>query len=444
MSVAQIPGAKPGANIRLGVDLIEKERFAGLVDRPGAVRRFAAGELAYAKTSGRVQEALAAAFAAKEAFFKAASGLLDDTTGIFWQPELVHDENGRPHLVLPVALQNRLAAAGATHIEVSITHDRTQVLAAVLLSATGGNGAVLSQIAPPGFVKWSPAARPVDALLASGWLPRRDKLAHKGSFGHVLVAGSSALYPGAAQMSAVAALKAGAGLVTLAAPAVVPVPTPELIRMVVPAPDGYLGVSAADALLAACAGKTPVIGMGMGRAAGTVDLCRRLFATPERKVIDADGLYALAQLATPPINAILTPHEGEMARLLGCSVQDVRADRLAAARLAAAQYQAVVVLKGAGTLTVTPDGAVFVNTSGNPGMATGGSGDVLSGIIGAWLAQGMQPVQAAAFGVYLHGLAGDLAATDKTEYALSALDIVRYLPQAYRQLLKMQNKLKYK
>lgn len=436
--MAHISGAKPGANIKLGVDLIEKERFAGLLARPGAARRFTAGELAYAKASGRAEEALAAAFAAKEAFFKAASGLLEDTAGIFWQVELCHAENGRPGLNLPADLAGRLAAAGVSHIEISITHDRTQVLAAVLLAASDTDGGVLSQIAPPGFVQWS-AARPVDARLAASWLPRRDKWAHKGTFGHVLVLGSSALYPGAAQMSAVAALKAGAGLVTLAAPAAVPAPTPELIRMVVPAPAGYLDLSAADVLLAACAGKTPVIGMGMGRADATIELCGRLFATPECKVIDADGLYALSQLGTPPVNAILTPHEGEMARLLGCTVADVRSDKLAAACRAAQKYQAQVVLKGASTLTVSPDGAAWVNTSGNPGMATGGSGDVLAGIIGAWLAQGMPPAQAAAFGVYLHGLAGDLAAADQTEYAMSALDIVRYLPQAYRKLQKIRD-----
>jgi NAD(P)H-hydrate epimerase len=124
-----------------------------------------------------------------------------------------------------------------------------------------------------------------------------------------------------------------------------------------------------------------------------------------------------------------------MARLLGCSVADVEADRLAAVRRCAEEYQSVVVLKGQRTLTTAPGMPVYVNTSGNPGMATGGSGDVLAGITAAWLAQGMQPLQAAAFAVYLHGLAGDLAAAEKTQYAMTALDIVHYLPAAYQQLL---------
>lgn len=435
--MVQIPG------VRLGVDLIEKARFAGLIDRPGVARRFSAGEIAYAKASGRAEEALAAAFAAKEAFFKAASGVLDDTVGIFWQAELAHDETGRPRLELAAPLRERLAAAGVAHIEISVTHDRTQVMAAVLLAAAD-NSDILPQIAPPGFVDWAAGAvRTLDLRTAANWLPRRERSAHKGNFGHALVVGGSAAYLGAPQMTALAALKAGAGLVTLAAPPDVPIPTPELIRMGLPAPNGYLDEAAADELPAAFWGKTPIIGMGMGRESGTIALCERLFAAPQPKVIDADGLFALAELACKPVAAILTPHEGEMARLLGISADEVRQDRLAAARMAAEKYQAVVVLKGADSLIAAPTGAVFANSSGNPGMATGGSGDVLAGIIGAWLAQGMEPLRAAAFGVYLHGLAGDLAAADKSEYAMTALDIVAYLPQAYARLLAVKNELKY-
>ncbi len=424
---------------KLGIDLIEKERFAGLVGRPGLARRFSAAELAFAQQTARTQEALAAAFAAKEAFFKAVSGVLADTSGIFWQAELLHSPNGRPYISLPPDLQARLAAQGIKNIEVAITHNRTTVLAVVLLSSDTAAAAPLpAEVIPPGFVDFAAGALcPVDGRLAASWLPLRSKTAHKGSFGHVAVLGGSALYPGAPQMSALAALSAGAGLVTLAVPQSVPSPTPEVIRHAV---DGQacLTVAAADELCALCADKTPVIGMGMGRAADTVNLCARLFALPQPKVIDADGLFALAQLGMQPVNAILTPHEGELARLLGSTAAEVAADRLTAARLAARRYASIVVLKGAQTLTVSPDGTEFVNTCGNPGMATGGSGDVLAGIIGAWLAQGMQPVQAAAFGVYLHGLAGDIAAAQKTQYAMRALDIVHYLPQAYKQLLDIK------
>lgn len=427
----------------IGIDLIEKERFAGLLNRPGTARRFTEGEIAYAKASGRAEEVLAAAFAAKEAFFKAASAVLADTTGIFWQAELTHDEVGRPHINLPQELAGRLAAAGATAINISITHNRTQVMAAVLLSGARDEQ-VLRQLTLPGFGEWAAGQlRPVDASLAAGWLPTRDVAAHKGSFGHALIIGGSQLYPGAAQMSALAAVHAGAGLVTLAAPADVSSPTPEVIRRRLPAPQGYLDEASVDELAELCAGKIPVIGMGMGRAEATIKLCEHLFALPQPKLIDADGLFALSQLGTAPVNAILTPHEGEMARLLAITPDEVRSDRLAAARRAAEKFHAVVVLKGARTLTVAPDGAAFVNTCGNPGMATGGSGDVLSGIIGALLAQGLAATQAAALGVYLHALAGDLAAAEKTLYAMSALDIVDYLPRAFARVLNIKKEMKY-
>lgn len=429
---------------KLGVDLIEKERFAALAGRSGTARRFTAAELAFAEKSGRAEEALAAAFAVKEAFFKAASGVLSDTDGIFWQAELLHSPDGRPHLNLPPDLQGRLTAAGVKNIEVSVSHNRTMVLAAVLLSgAEAGEGAqILREIVPHGFAEWSAGeVRPLDVAWAAACLPRRDNSAHKGSFGHTLIVGGAAEYPGAPQMSACAALSTGAGLVTMAVPDFVPAPAPEIIRHGISAPQGYLDIGAAEELICAAGGKIPIVGMGMGRNAGTIRLCERLFQLPQPKVIDADGLFALAQLQVPPKNAVLTPHEGEMARLLGVTAQEVSVNRLKCARQAAELYKSVVVLKGAKTLVVAPDGAAFVNVGGNPGMATGGSGDVLAGIIGAWLAQGMEPLRAAAFGVYIHSLAGDLAAAELSQYAMTAMDIVRFLPGAYRRLLAVKQKL---
>ena len=427
----------------LGVDLIEKSRFKNMTARAGTARRFTAGELAYAAATGREDEALAAAFAAKEAFFKAASGLLDDSQGLFWQAELVHDANGAPQIRLGEAWQEKLSAAGVRQILVSITHDREQVLAAVILSNAADEraAAIMADVAPQGFVPLYGGADPVhlpvrlDEQLVAGWLPRRSPHAHKGDFGHVLVVGGSAAYPGAPRMAAEAALRSGAGLVTLAAPAGIDALSPEVISCPLYAPNGCLGAASAAALQARWAGKIPVIGMGLGRAAETVELVADLAALPGDKVLDADGLFALAEAKIKPRQAVLTPHSGEMARLLGCTVADVEADRLSAVRRAAVDYQAVVVLKGPATLVAAPDGRCYQNSTGNAGMATGGSGDVLAGLIGGLLAQGMQPLRAAAFGVYLHGLAGDLAAAAQTQYAMTALDIVRHLPAAYKRLL---------
>ena len=152
-------------------------------------------------------------------------------------------------------------------------------------------------------------------------------------------------------------------------------------------------------------------------------------------VIDADGLNNLADelrpLAASAAPRILTPHPGEMARLTGLSIAEVQADREGVAARFAAEHRCVVVLKGQGTLIAAPDGALYVNTTGNPGMATGGTGDVLAGLTGGLLAQGADPVGAAALGAWLHGLAGDFAADSKTGRAMLARDLVDALPDAW-------------
>ncbi len=431
----------------IGVDLIEKARFAGMLQKPGFRRRFGQRELAFAAgfSGARQEEAMAAAFAAKEAFYKATADRVADSRELLWQPELLRDANGRPEISLPKELRQELSAGGVADVLISITHDRTQVCCVVLLVGEGSQAEArraLAELTPPGFRPLEQAADApleVTAELAAGWLPLRPRGAYKGDFGHVLAVGGSANYPGAPQMAALAALKAGAGLVTLAAPAGQPLPAAEIISQPLAARNGYLDMAALPVLQALWPGKTPVIGMGLGRAAETVELAVRLAALPGAKVIDADGLYALAETGARPCRAVLTPHSGEMARLLGITPAEVEGDRLAAVRQGAAKFAAVVVLKGRRTLTAAPDGRCFVNSSGNPGMATGGSGDVLSGIIGAWLAQGMEPARAAVFGVYLHGLAGDLAAAELSEYAMSATDIIKYLPAAYKRLLVVKN-----
>ncbi len=443
----------------LGVDLLEKRRLAGWLERPGVRRRFAAEEIAFAESSGRGEEALAAAFAAKEAFYKAASGLLladyalAEVQKMFWLAHLRRLPDGRPEIVLQEPLAGCLRAQGVEKILITISHDREQVLAAVLLLGADGAAAcaagekILAALRPAGFCPLLEAAdeRPIklDLDWAAKLLPVRPAAAHKGNFGRVLLVGGSSQYVGAAQLAAEAALHSGAGLVTLAAPWQIKPLSPEIMRLPLAAPAGYLAADCLPVLRDFMAANKPVLalGMGLGRAAETCALARALMQTEPPKVIDADGLFALAEQSQPPVNAVLTPHSGEMARLLGADwpVERVEAERLAAVRLCAEKYQAVTVLKGWHTLVCAPAVAgkqrLLVNTTGNPGMATGGSGDVLAGLIAGWLAQGLDGWQAAALAVFLHGLAGDLAAAARSQYAMTALDIVRFMPQAYLQIL---------
>ncbi len=253
---------------------------------------------------------------------------------------------------------------------------------------------------------------------ARALLPPRPIDGHKGTFGHVLVVGGSVGKTGAVLLAARGALRAGAGLVSVAAPrALHPLYAGALAEAMVvvldAAPGDALGPGQLEALLAALETRDAlVLGPGLGQSPESVALARALLArarTPA--VVDADALNAFAgDLAALRSDAprILTPHPGEAARLLARTTAEVQSDRPEAARALARASGAIAVLKGARTVVAAPDGALCVNPTGGPGLAAGGSGDVLAGVLGALLGQGRAPWDAARLGVYLHGLAGDL------------------------------------
>jgi NAD(P)H-hydrate epimerase len=182
-----------------------------------------------------------------------------------------------------------------------------------------------------------------------------------------------------------------------------------------------------------------VVGPGLGRFEGDVPWLKQLLSQVEAAVVDAGALDVWKEAVSdgwrPSARIVLTPHPKEMARLTGLSTADVQGDRIEVARQVARAYGCVVVLKGAYTVVADPHERVWINPTGNPGMATGGTGDVLAGIVGGLLAQGLAPLQAAAAGVYLHGLAGDLAAQKMGAPALVATDIVNMLGAAIRHLV---------
>ncbi|ABB32112.1 carbohydrate kinase, YjeF related protein [Geobacter metallireducens RCH3] len=274
----------------------------------------------------------------------------------------------------------------------------------------------------------------------------RDRRAHKGSFGHCLVVAGSTGKTGAAAMAANSAVRAGSGLVTLAVPerlnAILEMKTTE--AMTLPLPDGGAGrlvQDSAPALLEAIGGKSAVaLGPGISWHLDTARLIRHLVTKIETPlVIDADGLNALSEdpaiLQRKRSNCIvLTPHPGEMARLTGTSTAIIEADRIAAAREFAEQNGVYMILKGARTVIAAPDGRVAINGSGNPGMASGGMGDVLTGILASLLGQGYEPFDACRLGVFIHGHAADLVAADKGEIGMSAVDVQERLPWAFKTL----------
>lgn len=292
--------------------------------------------------------------------------------------------------------------------------------------------------------------RHMDRATAAAWMPARPLDGHKGTFGRLLVIAGSATMPGAAVLALRGAIGAGTGLVRWAGPAAVQAAVaaqlPEATLRPVPA---WKDASAAErkAFLDELGAYNAVaIGPGLGGGDGVSALVRDVLRhAPVPLVVDADGLNHLAaQGAWPggraaPVLPVLTPHVGEMARLLGVENGVVRADPLEAARRAAARYDAVVLLKGVPTVVARPSGEAMVVTAGNPVLATGGSGDVLTGIIGGLLAQGMPPWQAAALGAYWHGRAADALKAEGSDAGYPASAIAARLPQVRQEILREED-----
>lgn len=277
------------------------------------------------------------------------------------------------------------------------------------------------------------------------YLEPRVPHTHKGDYGHVLVVAGSPGKAGAAILTARGAVRSGAGLVTVAVPepllGTVEVGSVESMSLPLAAgPAGELAAESVAQVLGAAENKSVLaLGPGLGRGP-EVEVAIREIVTrcPLPLVLDADGLNAFAgrcrEIRGRKAATLLTPHPGELARLLGVESRQVTVDRLGMTERAARETGAVVILKGHRSLVATPEGEIFVNPTGNPGMATGGSGDVLTGMVAALLAQGYDGVAAATLGVYLHGLAGDLEAERRGEVALAAGDLLEALPEAFRHL----------
>jgi NAD(P)H-hydrate epimerase len=271
--------------------------------------------------------------------------------------------------------------------------------------------------------------------------PPREPDAHKGRFGHLLVVAGSLGKTGAAVLAGRAALRSGVGLCTIAAPTsqqpIVAAQAPEYMTEALPETAGQsLALGAKERILELARRMDAVaLGPGLSLDPETQELARALILEVERPLVaDADALSALGghldllRRAAGP--RALTPHPGELARMLGIGVDAVQADRLEVTRAFSREHGVALALKGAGTVIGGPDGRIAINPTGNPGLAKGGSGDVLTGIVGALLARGLEPVAALEVGSYLHGLAGDLAVGERGEVAMLAGDVIETLPGA--------------
>ena len=280
-------------------------------------------------------------------------------------------------------------------------------------------------------------------MITPGLLPKRALDAHKGDAGRVLIVAGSIGMSGAAALCTMGALRVGAGLVTLGIPKSLHAPmveklTEAMFRVLPETKQGSLSLQALPEIAATAEKMDAVaIGPGLSQHAQTKQLIHHLLPKIAKPlVLDADGLNALAEdlstLRKLPLPIILTPHPGEMGRLARLSADEVQSDRERIATEFAKKYRVVIALKGHATVVASFDGTIYVNDTGNPGMASGGCGDVLTGMIAGLLGQKLSLFDAARLGVYLHGLAGDLAAADRGEIGLLASDLADRIPQAIR------------
>ena len=281
--------------------------------------------------------------------------------------------------------------------------------------------------------------RPIDREYVRSLMPRRDPAGHKGTFGKAYLLGGSVGYTGAPVLCAAAAERSGCGLVFLGVPESVWPAAAVKCWGAMPHPlaerDGRLSPDAEEEIRRRAAGCDAVaIGCGMGRGEESDLLLRRLLTVEKPLVLDADGINALEghidTLSRRTCATVLTPHDGELARIGG----DMTAPREASAAAFAAAHGVYLVRKGHRTLVAAPDGRLAVNTTGNDGMAKGGSGDILTGLLTGLLAQGMEPFAACCAAVWLHGRAGDLAAEEKGRRGMTPLDIIEMLPYALKEV----------
>ncbi len=401
---------------KCGVDIIEISRIRDAIMKNDRFceRIFTSNELDYFRKHGSRFEMLAGFFAAKEAFSKYLG------TGIrgfeFRDIEVEHDELGAPFIVFK---------GKQTDVSLSISHNTDAAVAMVC-----GESCEL-------------AIPKIDAIYREKMrklIPVRAEDANKGDCGRVFIIAGSKGMTGAAALCGYAALRCGSGLVTVGTAAseqgILACKLTEAMTLALPCNGGIISYDAIE-LIRTHAERSDVvaIGPGLGRNEDIKKILTELIKTYEKTlVIDADGINALSEnidiLKEKRCEIILTPHPGEMSRLTGISVEEIQMNREHLAAEFATNHGVCVVLKGKDTVIADKNGRISVNPTGNPGMATGGTGDVLCGVAAAFAAQGLSPYDAAVLGAYVHGLAGDIAVDKKGIYGLIASDVADALPES--------------
>jgi len=422
--------------MKIGTDIAKISRFEKLTENEIPKKIFSKKEVEYILTKKNRAETAAGIFAAKEAFLKAIGAGISTIT--LNEISIEHSSSGSPKIILCKKAQDFFGNSFFGNTQVSISHDGDYAIAVVCIETDEYfdlyNKAISIYDSSPSGVITPDIVHPN--------LPKRKKELHKGDCGRIYVSAGSKGLTGAAIMACNSALRCGGGLITLGCPeslnTIFEIALREVMTKPFPDCDGILTADNADAIaLEAQKADVCLIGPGLGRSDDITKITKKLFDTENvYAVADADALFAasedISMLDKHKAQLILTPHIGEFSRLTRLTPEEILADTKAIGTEFAKKYNVTLVLKSHRTIVCSPDGRCLENISGNPGMATGGSGDVLAGAIASFASQGMNPFEASCTGVYIHSLAGDMAAAKLGEYSLTPGDITDFLPYALK------------
>lgn len=416
--------------INTGIDIVNINRIRKiLLERKTQFYKkiFTPKEIEYISKGGDKPETVAGIFAAKEAISKVLG------TGIgmvSWTDiEILHDEKGKPFVSLLNNGEVRKDEIGIETIDLSISHEEDYAMAFAI-----------------GFV--SKFKRTLDNKMKSelkNLLPKRIEDSHKGTYGRVGIIGGSKGMTGAPYLASQAALRTGTGLVYTMVPKYIETImsiklTEAIIRPIEDKGKGHFTKESLPEIIKEIESLDTIgIGPGLGIDGDRLYLIEEIIKAYKKPIVlDADAINCISMNPNILLNRynpiIITPHPGELGRLLGKSTREIQENRIYYSKYASGKYNIIVVLKGFNTIVASPKDDVYINETGNPGMATAGSGDVLTGMIASLLGQGLKPIAAAKLGVFCHGLAGDLGSLEKGEYGLIASDILDNIPYVFKEI----------
>lgn len=415
-------------HITTGIDIVKIERIEKILmkDRDSFYKKvFTDREIEYISSKDSRAETVAGIFAAKEAISKVlATGI----GKIGWRDIEINHHSNKPYLNITDKVRKIMEEIKISDIAISISHERDYAIA--------------NAVGYLDFNKHLLANLKIDESL-KGLLPKRKADSHKGSYGRVAIIGGSIEMTGAPYLSSMAALRTGAGLVyTIVPKSIGPIMsikvTEAIVKQVEDNDRGHFTKNSLDEILDILDNMDVVaIGPGMGVDEDRIHIVEEIIKNFKGPIIiDADGINCISLktdiLLQHKQPIIITPHPGELARLLRKEIKELQDNRIYYSKYISSKYNIIVVLKGFKTIVADYEGNIYLNETGNPGMATAGSGDVLTGMIASLAAQGLKPFDCGKLGVYCHGLAGDLGSLDKGEYGLIATDIIDNIPYSLK------------